>query len=77
MSKEYFIKLIREELHKDDSLTLFHGTKVKFLPNIEKEGLVSSHGYHDASWYMLSSDFESALFHGHPEKGGDIPVVEF
>lgn len=58
-------------------LTLYHGTILKNLPKIQENGLVSNLGY-SAGWYMLSSDFESALYHGTAlSEGEQVPVIEF
>lgn len=58
-------------------LKLYHGTSLKNISKIEKEGLISNIGY-SAGWYMLSTDFESALYHGNALKEGDeVPVIEF
>jgi hypothetical protein len=64
-------------LKNEKYLTLYHGTILKNLPKIEKNGLVSNLGY-SASWYMLSTDFESALYHANTINEGDkVPVIEF
>ena len=67
-----------ESLKQDkDTLTLYHGTLEKHVDKIQKEGLKSKTGYDSPNWYMLSSDFESALFHATPVKNGDVYVIEF
>lgn len=72
------IKLTELLLESIKYLTLYHGTNLKFINNIKINGLISRHGYETAGWYMLSSDFESALFHANPEKEGmKVVVIEF
>lgn len=61
---------------KDKNLTLYHGTILKKISSIEANGLVSNLGY-GVGWYMLSSDFASALFHANAQEGEDVPVIEF
>jgi len=58
---------------------VYHGTSIKKSVNIINEGLKSSEsmGYQNASWYMVSTDFESALFHATAEDGEDAVVFEF
>lgn len=68
---------LNENLIKDDVITVYHRTKPKFVNHIKRDGLIDKSGYNQG-WYMVSSDFESALFHAHPdETGGDVYVIEF
>jgi hypothetical protein len=58
-------------------IKVYHGTKSKFVDDIKKEGLKDKSGYNQG-WYMVSTDFESALFHAHPdEDSGIVYVFEF
>jgi len=66
---------INEEIEK--YLTVYHGTQPKFVDSIKNNGLIDKTGYNQC-WYMVSTDFDSALFHSNPEiKGGDVYVVKF
>lgn len=68
--KEYLIE-------NTNKITVFHGTKPQFVNKIKQDGLVDNTGYNQG-WYMVSTDFESALFHANPEsEGGDVYVIEF
>lgn len=60
--------------NKKNFLTVYHGTQPKFVEKIKKDGLVDKTGYNQG-WYMVSTDFESALFHAHPEDSGDKVYV--
>lgn len=61
-----------------DHITLYHGTNPKYIEDIKENGIADiSNSYHDPLWYMLSTDFESALFHATPlESGDNVYVVE-
>jgi hypothetical protein len=62
-----------------DTLKVYHGTIDKHINNIKKNGLVSPLGYDRPKWYMVSTDFESALFHSNADEDQNIKpiVVEF
>lgn len=64
---------------KSETKTVYHGTSLKNVDKIKKHGLqAGSMGYDSAGWYMVSTDFESALFHGVAVKDNDdVPVIEF
>ena len=64
-------------LESDSKLKLYHGTSFKKLKDIENKGLLSPTGYDSSNWYMLATDFESALFHSNPDKDEKAIVVEF
>lgn len=67
--------LIKES--KNNIIKVFHGTKPKFVNNIKNNGLIDKLGYNQG-WYMVSTDFESALFHAHPdENDNNVYVIEF
>jgi hypothetical protein len=73
------MKLIRilNEIKTSNYLILYHGTRVKNINNIKSNGLESKTHYGNG-WYMLATDFESALYHATPdEDGGDVAVIEF
>lgn len=60
-----------------DYITVFHGTMPKKVSKIKSTGLQSPAGYNQG-WYMVATDFESALYHANPdEDGGNVVVVEF
>lgn len=66
------------EESEGDYLKVYHGTMNKKLPSIKSRGLESSMGYHNPEWYMVSTDFESALFHANGnEEEETIPVIEY
>lgn len=68
---------LNENYNKKDIITVYHGTKPKFITNIKQNGLIDKSGYNQG-WYMVSTDFESALFHAHPdENDNNVYVVEF
>jgi hypothetical protein len=68
---------LNEELINNNIITVYHGTKPKFVNNIKRNGLIDKSGYNQG-WYMVSTDFESALFHAHPdENDNNVYVVEF
>ena len=56
-------------------LTVYHGTNIKKLNDIKRNGLLSPKGYDDAGWYMVATDFESALFHATALKEGEKVIV--
>jgi len=65
------------EIEKTSYLKLYHGTRLKNVNNIKSNGLESKTHYGNG-WYMLASDFESALYHATPDDdGGDVAVIEF
>lgn len=66
-------------LESDDQKTikLFHGINSKNLNSIKNNGITSPTGYHSPEWFMLSTDFESALYHATPgEDGEDVFIIE-
>ena len=68
--------LIKESID-NNTIKVFHGTKPKFVNDIKNNGLIDKSGYNQG-WYMVSTDFESALFHAHPDNdNGDVYVIEF
>lgn len=56
--------------------TVFHGTHPKFVDSIKKNGLIDKTGYNQG-WYMISTDFESALYHSNSDENDNIYVIEF
>ena len=90
--KQKPIRVEKEKVYKDieyqvgtyegsvdnEIITVYHGTKPKFLNNIKKDGLIDKSGYNQG-WYMVSTDFESALFHANPSDGNKdfVYVFEF
>lgn len=76
MELQRFARFIFER--KEDTIKVYHGTNTKFVDEIKNNGLVNSNGYYSAGWYMLSTDFESALYHATPsEDKGNAFVFEF
>ena len=66
-----------KESKQSNTIKVFHGTKPKFVNDIKNNGLIDKSGYNQG-WYMVSTDFESALFHAHPDNdNGDVYVIEF
>ena len=81
---EFLSKIIQEEIDslmkngKLSHLTVFHGTNSKNVDSIKNVGLKNKMGYDNSEWFMVSTDFESALFHATPEEdGGEVYVLEF
>lgn len=62
---------------KPEVKRVFHGTTLKKAESIKSQGLKSTNGYDSAGWYMVSTDFESALFHAYAEPGEKAVVFEF
>lgn len=62
-----------------NKLKVYHGTNVKSLESIKENGLVDTVGeYHSPTWYMVSTDFASALYHATPlDDMEHVYVVEF
>lgn len=73
----YIRSIIRESLGEKNTITVYHGTKPNRVDSIKANGLISNVGYDSAGWYMVSTDFESALYHASVEEGQDAPVFEF
>jgi len=65
-----------EFVNEKDTITVYHGTQPKFVDGIKRDGLVDNSGYNQG-WYMVSTDFYSALFHAYSEKNENVYVVEF
>jgi hypothetical protein len=77
MGYDEFHRYIFNLYKKNNTILLYHGTKPKFVNDIKNNGLVDKSGYNQG-WYMVSTDFESALFHAHPDNdNGDVYVIEF
>ena len=64
-----------EAFGSEDKITVYHGTHPKYVEAIKSQGLRSkSLG---PNWYMVATDFGSALYHATPEEQGDAVVFEF
>jgi len=61
------------------TIRVFHGTLPKFVDGIKKNGLEDRSGApYQQGWYMVATDFESALFHANPDENKDfVYVFEF
>lgn len=71
-----FINEIRNGV--PETKIVYHGTSLKKVEEIKSKGLnAGSMGYQSAGWYMVSTDFASALFHATAEDGHQAPVFEF
>ena len=58
-------------------IKVYHGTSPKHVNNIEINGLIGESRL-GANWYMVSTDFESALFHANSDnEEGNAVVIEF
>jgi hypothetical protein len=66
---------VLSEKDATEKLTVFHGTTEKALAGIKRKGLTGT--YHDASWFLVSKDYESALFHAEPAEDEKAIVIEF
>ena len=60
-------------------ITVYHGTKPKFVNNIKNNGLEDKTSTpYNQGWYMVSTDFESALYHADSDDNRDfVYVFEF
>jgi hypothetical protein len=59
------------------TLKIYHGTSQKHIDNIKENGLSGDERLGN-QWYMVATDFESALFHASVEsKNDNAIVVEF
>ena len=68
-------KILNE--NSNQTFTVFHGTKEKFVEDIKTNGLINPSGNYNQGWYVVSTDIESALFHAYAEEGGFAFVFEF
>jgi hypothetical protein len=68
-------KLLNES--SNHTLTVFHGTKEKFVEDIQRNGLINPSGNYNQGWYVVSTDIESALFHAYAEENSFAFVFEF
>lgn len=69
--------ILESILNESGKITVFHGTMPKFISSIKSNGLENKLGY-SAGWYMVSTDFESALYHSRPDDDkGSTAVIEF
>ncbi len=74
MKKELRNILIEENIK---NITVFHGTNIKHVNSIKNKGLISKN-YDSPNWYMVSTDFESALYHSsYSNEGDDVCVISF
>jgi hypothetical protein len=69
-------KHLKEDDEFSNEITVYHGTKPKFVKDIVNNGLIDKTGYSPKN-YMLSTDFESALFHADSDEGENVYVIEF
>lgn len=72
-------KLLREALLSEsieNYIKVFHGTHLKFVNQIKEKGLISKN-YDSASWFMVATDIESAIFHATPNDDEDAHIFEF
>ena len=60
-------------------ITVYHGTNSKFVNDIENNGLEDNReSPYQQGWYMVSTDFESALYHAYSDDNNDfVYVFEF
>lgn len=74
--RKYIKKFLIESIQS--TITVYHGTHNNKESQISQEGLKTGNmGYDSAGWYMVSTDFESALFHATPNEKSDAIVFEF
>jgi len=62
---------------QQQSVKVYHGTNTGKVGSIKSKGLISPLGYDNPEWFMVSTDFESALFHATPINEGSVYVFEF
>lgn len=58
-----------------NNITLYHGTTQKHVSSIKSGGLINKE--QSPTWYMLSTDVNSAIFHSMPNEGENSYVIEF
>jgi hypothetical protein len=74
--KDFIRRKIREGINQ--TITVYHGTNPKFVNDIKLNGLISNMGYNNSNWFMVSTDFDSALFHATgSEDTSPVYVFEF
>lgn len=74
--RDYINEARRKKSSKiEEVIIAFHGTSESNLSAIKKTGLKSE--MQSAKWYMLATDFDSALFHSKPVDDGEAYIVEF
>lgn len=70
------LESIIKDIETNENIIVFHGTMNKKIDTIKRDGLKST--IKSSTWYMLSTDFHSALYHATPEENDKtIPVIEF
>ena len=69
---ELIPKKFKENIEK---LIVYHGTSIKNIDNIKRNGLKSSVGYSSPKWYMVCTDIESAIFHSYLDENIKKSVV--
>jgi hypothetical protein len=57
-------------------ITIYHGTNEHHIKNIEKNGLEGDEKL-GANWFMVATDFSSALYHSSPDFNKEAIVFEF
>jgi len=74
--RTFISDLISEHFNNPSYITVYHGANNKYADDIKRSGLIDKTGYNQG-WYMVSTDFESALYHATPINKEDVSVFEF
>ena len=74
--KEYITEK-KDRSPKPKKLTVYHGTTESNLAGIKKSGLIDKQKIYAPTWYMVSTDFGSALFHANATEENGAVVIEF
>ena len=72
-----FINERKDRSQKPITITVYHGTTEKNVDNIKRKGLLDKQGHYSPTWYLVSTDFESALFHSNATEDDGAVVIEF
>jgi len=72
-----FISESKDRSIKPKTITVYHGTTEKHVESIKRKGLIDPRGVYAPTWYMVSTDFESALFHSNATEDEGAVVMEF
>ena len=57
-------------------ITVYHGTMEKHIDSIKEKGLEGEERL-GANWFMVATDFASALYHASPDENKEAIVFEF
>jgi hypothetical protein len=72
-----FLNEKKDRSPKPEMVTVYHGTTEKNVADIKKKGLIDRQGVYSPTWYMVATDFKSALFHSNATEDDGAVVIEF